>query len=59
MKRTYTIEIDVRDFQSLEMFQMGLEENLNDEPNEVQDIVRDVLWQITQAERDRRTENGK
>ena len=47
--RRYTIEIDVRDFQSLEHYQMGLE----DEPNEVHDIVRDVLWQIVQAEKDR------
>jgi len=54
MKRTYTVEIDVRDFQSLEHYQMGLE----DEPNEITDIVRDVLWQIIQAEKDRNAENG-
>ena len=28
-------------------------------PNEVTDIVRDVLWQIVQAEKDRIAENGK
>ena len=50
MKRTYTIEVDVRDFQSLEMYQWGLE---NQEPNEVNDVVRDILWQIIQAEKDR------
>ena len=54
MKRRYTVEIDVRDFQSLEHYQMGLE----DEPNEVHDIVRDVLWQIVQAEKDRIAENS-
>jgi hypothetical protein len=55
MNRKYTVEVDVRDFQSLEHYEMGLE----DEPNEITDIVRDVLWQIVQAEKDRIAENGK
>ena len=55
MNRKYTVEVDVRDFQSLEHYEMGLE----DEPNETTDIVRDVLWQIVQAEKDRIAENGK
>lgn len=59
MKRRYTIQIDVRDFQSLEHYQMGLEDESMRNPNEVTDIVRDVLWQIVQAEKDRIAENGK
>ena len=52
MKRKYIVEIDLRDLQSLEHYQWGLE----DEANEVSDVVRDILWQICEHERERRRE---
>ena len=62
MKRKYTVEIDVRAFQSLEHYGMGLEDGLNNDQRQDQDdesffeatdIVKDIVWQITQAEKDR------
>ena len=62
MKRKYTVEIDVRDFQSLEHYGMGLEDGLNNDQRQDQDdksffeatdIVKDIVWQITQSEKDR------
>jgi len=55
MRKEYTIEIDVRDFQMLDMYRMGLEEK---EMNEVDGVIRDILWQIITQEEDRRREQG-
>ena len=56
MRKEYTIEIDVRDFQMLDMYRMGLEgANI---AHEVDDVIRDILWQIITQEEDRRREQG-
>ena len=57
MKRTYRVEIDLRDFQMLEMYQMGLEQNFDGTQNEVDEVIHDMLWQVITQEKDRIREN--
>ena len=54
MKRKYLIELDSRDFQMLDMYRMGLEQ----EPNEVTEIVADILQQIIWQEQERNLEQS-
>ena len=54
MKRKYTVELDSRDFQMLDMYRMGLEQ----EPNEVTEIVADILQQVIWQEQERNLEQS-
>jgi hypothetical protein len=57
MKRTYRVEIDLRDFQMLEMYQIGLEQNFDGTQTEVDEVIHDMLWQVITQEQDRLREN--
>mgnify|MGYP003154250637 CR=1 FL=1 len=52
-ERSYIIEIDMRDYEMLDMYRMEMEQR---EMSEADDVVRDILWQIIMQEEDKRRE---